>query len=126
MLYTALLEADIEKANMLTNALLAFLEQHEESKYLSASIYYDLVNTFYKARTKLETDEELLELDISIMNFKGLHPGKDDIARLRELFQAYVDSIENAQKKVEGYHYSIRKNVVEYDNVLNRQREKAQ
>ncbi len=31
-------------------------------------------------------------------------------------------SIENAQKKVEGYHFNIRKNLLEYDDVLNAQR----
>ena len=34
-------------------------------------------------------------------------------------------SVENAQKRVEGNNYSIRKNVVEYDNVLNHQREEV-
>ncbi|HEX2173104.1 MAG TPA: preprotein translocase subunit SecA [Dehalococcoidia bacterium] len=32
-------------------------------------------------------------------------------------------SIENAQTKVEGYNFDIRKHVVEYDDVMNRQRE---
>ena len=32
-------------------------------------------------------------------------------------------TIENAQKKVEAYNYDIRKNLVEYDDVLNQQRE---
>ena len=32
-------------------------------------------------------------------------------------------SIENAQKKVEGKNFSIRKNVLEYDDVMNKQRE---
>lgn len=32
-------------------------------------------------------------------------------------------AIENAQKKVEQYHFSIRKQVLEYDDVMNRQRE---
>jgi preprotein translocase subunit SecA len=31
-------------------------------------------------------------------------------------------SIENAQKKVEGYHFQMRKNVLEYDDVMNYQR----
>jgi len=31
-------------------------------------------------------------------------------------------SIENAQKKVEGHHFNIRKNLLEYDDVLNQQR----
>lgn len=32
-------------------------------------------------------------------------------------------SIQRAQKKVESYHFDIRKNVLEYDNVMNQQRE---
>ncbi len=32
-------------------------------------------------------------------------------------------SIENAQKKVEGHNYDIRKHVLEYDDVMNKQRE---
>ena len=32
-------------------------------------------------------------------------------------------SIENAQKRMEGYHFDIRKHVVEYDDVMNQQRE---
>lgn len=32
-------------------------------------------------------------------------------------------AIENAQKKMEGYHFDIRKRVVDYDNVMNQQRE---
>lgn len=31
-------------------------------------------------------------------------------------------AIENAQKKVEGHHFEIRKNVLEYDDVMNQQR----
>ncbi len=32
-------------------------------------------------------------------------------------------SIESAQKKVEAYHYDVRKNLVDYDDVLNKQRD---
>ena len=34
-----------------------------------------------------------------------------------------TSTIETAQKKIEGIHYSIRKNVLEYDDVMNKQRE---
>ena len=37
----------------------------------------------------------------------------------------FSSSVETAQKRVEGNNYSIRKNVVEYDNVLNHQREEV-
>ncbi len=33
--------------------------------------------------------------------------------------------VETAQKKVEGYNFSVRKNIVEFDNVLNKQREEV-
>lgn len=36
--------------------------------------------------------------------------------------RAVSKTLENAQKKVEGYHYDSRKNVVQYDNVINRHR----
>ena len=32
-------------------------------------------------------------------------------------------AIENAQKKVEGHNFDIRKHLIEYDDVMNRQRE---
>lgn len=35
-----------------------------------------------------------------------------------------TNSLENAQKKVESYNYEIRKNVFQYDNILNSQRKK--
>ena len=37
----------------------------------------------------------------------------------------FSNSVETAQKKVEGRNYSIRRQVVEYDNVLNKQREEV-
>ncbi len=59
--------------------------------------------------------------------------GSDRLKRMAEVLRLDNDTsinwkffsrnIETAQRKVEGSNYSIRKNVVEYDNVLNRQRE---
>ena len=61
--------------------------------------------------------------------------GGERLKRMAEIFKLESDtsvnykffsrSIETAQKKVEGNNYSIRKNVVEFDNVLNRQREEV-
>jgi len=59
--------------------------------------------------------------------------GGDTIKKLMEFFRMDDDTplehpllsrtIENAQKKVEAYHFEIRKNLLEYDNVLNKHRE---
>ena len=61
--------------------------------------------------------------------------GSDRLKRMAEMFKLDSDtsinwrffsrSVETAQKRVEGNNYSIRKNVVEFDNVLNRQREEV-
>ena len=61
--------------------------------------------------------------------------GSERLKRMAEFFKLESDasinwkffsrSVENAQKRVEGNNYSIRKSVVEYDNVLNHQREEV-
>ncbi len=58
--------------------------------------------------------------------------GGDRVARLMDMFNVEEDmpieskmltgSLENAQKKVETYYYDIRKQVFEYDEVMNNQR----
>ncbi len=58
--------------------------------------------------------------------------GSDRIKRMAQMFKMdenmsinwrmFSRNVEMAQKKVEGFNYSARKNVIEYDNVLNNQR----
>ena len=58
--------------------------------------------------------------------------GSDRLKRMAEMFKLEDDisinwkmfskNVETAQKRVEGFNYSSRKNVIEFDNVLNRQR----
>ena len=77
-----------------------------------SSIFYisaddDLSRVFGSERLKRMADMFKLEQDTSI-NWKF-----------------FSRSVEAAQKRVEGNNYSIRKNVVEYDNVLNHQREEV-
>ena len=77
-----------------------------------SSVFYisaddDLARVFAGERLKRMAEIFKLDSDMSV-NYKF-----------------FSRSIESAQRKVEGHHYSIRKNVVEYDNVLNRQREEV-
>ena len=57
-------------------------------------------------------------------------PAADRIGRLMDSLQVepiehkwVAGSIESAQKKVEGFNFDARKHVVEYDDVMNKQRE---
>ena len=59
--------------------------------------------------------------------------GGDRLKRISEFFKIDEDTpiqfrmisrqIENAQRKIEGYNFSIRRNVLSYDDVMNKQRE---
>ena len=61
--------------------------------------------------------------------------GSERLKRMAEMFKLEQDasikmkffskSVETAQKKVEGRNYSVRRQVVEYDNVMNKQREEV-
>ncbi|MBQ4541897.1 MAG: preprotein translocase subunit SecA, partial [Clostridia bacterium] len=77
-----------------------------------SSVFYisaddDLARVFGGERLKRMADFFKLESDTSVN------------------YRFFSRSIETAQRKVEGNNYSIRKNVVEFDNVLNRQREEV-
>ncbi len=79
---------------------------------VGSSVFYisaddDLSRVFGSERLKRMAEFLKLEDDVSI-NWKF-----------------FSRSVENAQKRVEGNNYSVRKNVVEYDNVLNHQREEV-
>ena len=55
-----------------------------------------------------------------IKSFMGW-TGIDETAPIEN--RLITKSIQNAQVKVEGYHFDIRKHLLDYDDVLNRQRE---
>jgi preprotein translocase subunit SecA len=68
-----------------------------------------------------------ISLEDDLMRIFG--PAADRIGRLMERLDVepiehkwVANSIESAQKKVEGMHFDTRKHVVEYDNVMNTQR----
>lgn len=98
LLYNALVDTDMDRAVMLTDMLLDFLEQHGQSKYLSASIYYDLVNTYYKAQAKLETGEEGIELNVQFADVKDGVTTEEKIEHVRKLLKSFSDRIEESEK----------------------------
>ena len=67
-------------------------------------------------------DDDLMRLfgQERLQNIVGAM-GMDDTQELQH--KMLSNAIEKAQKRVEGQNYSIRKNVLEYDDVMNKQRE---
>ena len=99
MLYDSLIDIDFKKASMLTDVLLGILENNSENRFISVSLYYDVLNTYYRARAKLEADAEFVSLDIDLLNVHDVQPAAQMISNIREQFQLYIDSIEETKKK---------------------------
>gem|GEM_PF-2203357 len=47
---------------------------------------------------------------------------KEELESMEFTQKQFTDSIERAQKQMEGWHYGIRKQLFEYDSVINKQR----
>ena len=70
----------------------------------------------------ISLEDELMRL-FGSENIMGLMDrlGMDDSQPVEN--KMITRGIENAQRRVEAYHFDLRKNVLEYDNVMNQQRE---
>ncbi len=73
------------------------------------------------SRFYLSLDDNLMrifasERVVSMMRRLGMKPGEPIEHNL------VTKAIENAQRKLEGYHFDVRKQLLEYDNVANEQR----
>lgn len=99
MLYDALIDIDFKKASMLTDVLLGILESNSDNRFISVSLYYDVLNTYYRARAKLEVDAEFVSLDLDLLNVHDVQPAPQMISNIREQFQLYIDSIKENKKK---------------------------
>ena len=74
------------------------------------------------SRFYLSAEDDILRLFAGdrIKNIMDRMPGEDDEPLESKLLTSVIES---AQSKVEGRNFSIRKSVLEYDDVMNRQRE---
>ena len=74
------------------------------------------------SRFYLSAEDDILRLFAGdrIKNIMDKMPGDDDEALESKLLTSVIES---AQSRVEGRNFSIRKSVLEYDDVMNRQRE---
>jgi preprotein translocase subunit SecA len=49
---------------------------------------------------------------------------KEDLETMAFTQSQFTNSIERAQKQMEGYYFGIRKHLFDYDSVINKQRER--
>lgn len=96
ILYGALVATDIDKAFRVTERLIEIWRSYGESQFVGVSLYYDILNTYYKAQIKLETDEESEFLKIDLME---LDDNVDAIWMIRQIMAQYENYVQIIRKK---------------------------
>lgn len=97
-LYEALEEADMNKVMVMTEILIDLLKQHEDSRFLYLSIYYDIINAYYRAQSKLILNLESAFLELELLEIKD---HADAIQVVRSLEKQYQDCIEGQENRKE-------------------------
>lgn len=98
-LYEALEEADINKASIMTEILSGFLKQYEDNRFLYLSIYYDIVNTYYRAQSKLILNLESAFLEVELLEIKDYSDAIQVVENLKEQYQKCIDGKEEKKEK---------------------------
>lgn len=96
-LYSALVDTDFDKATMLTNVLLDILRQQSNNRFISIALYYDILNTYYRAQIKLEMDTDVAFLDIDLLETKDTLDAVHMILRIKDQFQCYIESTKESE-----------------------------
>lgn len=98
-LYEALEEADINKVSIMTEILISFLKQYEDNRFLYLSIYYDIVNTYYRAQSKLILNLESAFLELELLEIKDYADAIQIVKNLKEQYQNCMEGKEEKKEK---------------------------
>ena len=112
-LYDALINTDIERASVVTDVLLGFLMEQSQNRFVSVSLYYDVLNMYYRAQLKLEMDIDSVFLEMDILEVKDNLDAIQMILQIKEQFCSYVESVKAEAEEEEAGSLSM-SGVIEY------------
>ena len=92
-LYTALVETNLDQASALTEKLVELLKEQKDNRYVSVSLYYDVLNVYYGAQVKLDMDIDASSLEVDLLEMQERLDVVQMILRIRDQFQSYIDSV---------------------------------
>ncbi|MBQ8815554.1 MAG: helix-turn-helix transcriptional regulator [Lachnospiraceae bacterium] len=103
-LYTALVETDMDKASAVTERLVEILQKQSENRFISVSLYYDVLNIYYGAQAKLDLDIDSNVLEVDLLEMQTNLDVIQMILRIRDQFRSYIESYRqcNANENVRG------------------------
>lgn len=91
-LYEALVEADIDQVSQTTDRLIEIMESQEGSRSLYTALYYNVLNTYYKALSRLALNTDITVLDMSFLEVKDREGAISTIRYIKEQFGRYIGS----------------------------------
>ena len=98
-LYDALIEVDLVRADRLTDRLTEIIAQQRDNRILYTSLYYDVLNIYYKAQSKLAVNTEMAILDISLLEIRDSSDAIRMLDGIRKQFKTYIGGNEEAGKE---------------------------
>lgn len=93
MLYDALIDFNGEKANMVMETLLDMMRRQAENRFVSVTLYYDVINSYYRAMTRLEMDTEEKFMNVDMMEIRDTEEAIRMIHHISRQFWTYVDRV---------------------------------
>lgn len=105
-LYAALVETDMEKASEVTERLVEMLKTQSENRFISVSLYYDVLNIYYGAQAKLDLDIDSNYLEVDLLEMQNNLDVGQMILRIRDQFRSYIESYSQCDAKEGGRNQS--------------------
>lgn len=105
-LYAALVETDMDKASEVTERLVEVLKKQSENRFISVSLYYDVLNIYYGAQAKLDLDIDSNYLEVDLLEMQNNLDVGQMILRIRDQFRSYIESYSQCSVKENGRNQS--------------------
>lgn len=92
-LYESLLENDVDKVTIITEVLIDTLKAHSEDRFIRASLYYDVLNTYYRARRELEIGVEAEFMNINLRELRENYDTDHMLECIREQLRSFTAGV---------------------------------
>ena len=92
LLFSTIVSMDLDRVISLTDELLDELQNCQADGFERVVLYYDIVNTYYKAQIRLESDGYKSFLESPVIDADEREKYADSICQIRDHYRAYVEA----------------------------------
>lgn len=93
MLYDALTDFNAQKADMVMETIIDIMKNQESNRFVSVALYYDIINSYYRAMTKLEMDSDEKIMNMDMLEIRDTDEAISMIYQISRRFWSYVERV---------------------------------